>query len=498
MELQFHKSQFPCLQQVKWEVQTQEQTQEVRLSESMPDIGSVLGAWGQVLLRGKEWRSGSMQVTGGVMAWVAYRPEEGGAVQCVDAWIPFQLHWEMPDTELDGKICVLPLLRSVDARSTSARKIMLRATVSALAQALVPGQAQLYSPDELPEDIQVLKKCYPVRLPKEAGEKAFSIEEELELPGSCAPMAKPMYYCMRPKVNERKVMGDKLVYRGQALLHLLYCTHDGSLCAWDFELPFSQYAQLDGSYDQDAEARVTPVLTSLELDADPEGRLRLKAAFTVQYVISDCTVLELVEDAYSNCRPVAVKCEHTHLPTLLEEQTQCIQAQQTAHIDGRVVDVAFYPDHPRLHRSGEGVEVSLPGQFQVLWYDDGGVLQSSTARWEGAWSVPVGEDAALMASVQPAGLPQCSMTGDGAALRSEVSLELTTLAGEGVEAVTALEVGTCTQPDPERPSLILRRMEDGSLWMLAKECGSTVDAIRQANALTGDPAPQQLLLIPVS
>ncbi len=35
------------------------------------------------------------------------------------------------------------------------------------------------------------------------------------------------------------------------------------------------------------------------------------------------------------------------------------------------------------------------------------------------------------------------------------------------------------------------------LWELAKESLSTVEAIRQANGLTEDPTPNQMLLIPV-
>jgi len=53
------------------------------------------------------------------------------------------------------------------------------------------------------------------------------------------------------------------------------------------------------------------------------------------------------------------------------------------------------------------------------------------------------------------------------------------------------------QPDPNRPSLLLQRMGEGDLWSLAKATGSTVDAILDANGLQGEPAPDQMLLIPV-
>ena len=75
MELQFEKQSLSCLRSVLRQVQTQEQTQEVRISDGMPDIGRVLGAWGQVIVRSKEWGSGTMSLSCGVMAWVLYMPE---------------------------------------------------------------------------------------------------------------------------------------------------------------------------------------------------------------------------------------------------------------------------------------------------------------------------------------------------------------------------------------------------------------------------------------
>ena len=56
MELEFEKKPLDCLRQVIWEVKNEEQTQDFKLTDTMPDVGRVLASWGQVLLRGKEWR----------------------------------------------------------------------------------------------------------------------------------------------------------------------------------------------------------------------------------------------------------------------------------------------------------------------------------------------------------------------------------------------------------------------------------------------------------
>ena len=140
MEMQFDKTTISYMEKVAGGIKKQEQTLEVRVSDGMPDIGRVLGAWGQVIVRGKEWGNDQMTVSCGVTAQVLYIPEDGGSVCSVDVWLPFAMKWELANGSHDGKIMLSCLLDSLDARSTSARKLMVRATVSALAEAWAEGK----------------------------------------------------------------------------------------------------------------------------------------------------------------------------------------------------------------------------------------------------------------------------------------------------------------------------------------------------------------------
>ena len=74
---------------------------------------------------------------------------------------------------------------------------------------------------------------------------------------------------------------------------------------------------------------------------------------------------------------------------------------------------------------------------------------------------------------------------------------MTSAAKQQLPVVTGLTLGEERRPDPSRPCLILRRVGSESLWQVAKEAHSTTTAIREANGLQNEPAPGQLLLIPV-
>lgn len=497
MELQFEKKICRYLDRVVREVQAEEQTQEIRLTDGMPDVGRVIGAWGQVIVRGKEWRGDSIALSGGIMAWVLYAPEDGTEARCMDTWLPFKMKWDLPDGAKEGDIRVSCLLRGVDARSISPRKILVRACVAAQAEAFSPGEAEVYMPGKESGGVELLRRTYPVRMAREAGEKTFSLDEELTLSG---PKPQRIVYCsLQPQVTDRKVLADKVVFRGTGNLHLLYKSEEGTLHAWDHELPFSQFAELRGEYGPDGGADVLMCVTSLETELAEEGQLRVKCGLVGQYLVNDREMLELVEDAYSPGRELSVQSRELELPVMLESRTETVYGEQKIPMDaGSVVDCLFLPDHPRQRRSDSGVSLELPGVFQVLALGENGELKAAAARWEGDMSLQADEDSQVEADILLQGRPMAS-PGDGSVSVSvEVPIKLETFTRQGRSQVAGLELGEAKMPDPARPSLILRRAGEDDLWMLAKSCGSTVDAIRKANSLQDEPAPDRLLLIPVS
>lgn len=497
MKMQFPVKEIACLESAVCQVQNLEQTQELRIPEGMPAVGRILSAWGQILLRGKQWQGDSVHITGGVLGWVLYEPEDGSAPRCLDSWIPFRMQWDLPEGCREGKILAMPLLRYVDARSVSAGKLMLRAGISVLVQCWCPDTKAVCQPEGQEADVELLRGDWPVRLPREAGEKSFELEERLNLPGSAPAVDKLIYYRMEPVVTEVRVLGNKLVFRGEGDLHILYLSQEGQMHSWDFSLPFSQYADLESSLSADAQGEVIPAVTRLELDWDAEGGLNLKAGLTGQYLVDDLEVVQTVEDAYSPFREVTVKQEMLALPAVLDTRRETVYAEQTIPTEADIIaDAVFLQDFPRQQRGGDAVTLEQPGTQQVLYYDPQGHLQSLSHHWEGSLSLNADGSAKIWAFPMPV-QPQVTAGNGGMILRAEVPVQVRSLAGQGLPMVTELEIGERKQPDPGRPSLILQRAGGERLWQIARSCGSTVAAIQEANGLTGEPEPQRMLLIPV-
>ena len=301
-----------------------------------------------------------------------------------------------------------------------------------------------------------------------------------------------------PEVTEQRVLANKVVLRGRGNGRMLYLSEEGQLHNWDFELPFSQFAELSGSHSGEAQVSILPEVTNLEASLDDEGHLRLKCAMTAQFLVDDVKLIQMVEDAYCPGRALEPERELLELPTILETRRETVHSEANLPVDANLAaDVTFLPDFPRQRRTEAGVDMTLPGMYQVLYYGEDGTLQGTTARWEGKLELRAGEDSRVEAVPLAPSQPQ-ALLGGGMTLRSDLPLELTTWADSRIPMVTGFRLGEAVTPDPTRPSLVLRRAQGQRLWDLARESGSTVSAIRRANGLEGEPEKGQMLLIPVS
>lgn len=498
MQLQFQKKEISCLRQLGDQMLHQEQTVEVRLDDTMPQIGRVLGAWGQVMLRGKEWRSSNVQVTGGVMAWVLYLPEDGGPCCSVETWLPFQWKVDIPPAQRDGTVIAGALLRSVDGRSLSSKKLLVRANVGLQLQTVVPDQVTLYQAEELPEDVQLKREVMPLRIPTEAGEKPFVIDEVLQFPAGSVPVEKAMYFMLQPELIDRKVMADKVVFRGAGVLHYVYMGTDGKVYVCDFEMPFAQYGELTGQFSEDAQARIRLAVTNLEVTPDPNGALQVNAGLTGQYMVYETVDTQVISDAYSTKQAIETSFEQVQLPVIQEMESKTYGLNTTVQAEpAQVVDAVVFPEQPELMRTDDGMCLELAGTVQLLYYTKDGELDVATGNWnETGLCQPM--DCRMEPTIALTGKVQTSLGGGQVNVGADVLLDVVRHAAQGLCTVCGLELSERNAGDEDRPSLILRRAGQESLWDMAKATGSTVVAIKAANGLTEEPEPNRMLIIPVS
>lgn len=498
MELKFVRKPLQCLRPFFGQIHTQEQTQEIRLTDAYPDIGRILGCWGRVLIRGKEWRTTAMAANGGVMAWVMYAPEDGTQNRIVDVWIPIQCRWDFPDAMEDGSMTLLPVLTNLDARGISARKIIVRCAVDTFAQAMTRETLELAEASEVPGDIQLMRRSYPVEMPVEAGEKQVQLEEMLSIPENLPQVQKIVHYDMLPTISEQKVLSNRLVFKGQLLVKLAYMSEEGLIHYWETDLPFSQYTELDRDHSTNADAWIMPLMTAMEIETVEGNQLQLRAGLAAQYTIFDTAMVEIIEDAYSPDRDVKVNIEQLRLPSLLDSlQTELVAEAPLPDGMDQLLIATPYSKYPTVRFDGDAQKINLQGQMQMLAQNDEGQMYSDSMNFDAAQPFASAAENQVSLWLGMPTDPEMFPGTEGTILRTAFPVSAQIYNGQNLAMVTELEIGEQYPEDPDRPSIILRRVGQEDLWTIAKRAGSTVAAIRQANQLEDEPEKGQMLLIPL-
>lgn len=497
MDVMIHKKEYPCLNVVFSEVQNVEQTQELKLPDGFPDVGRILGTWGQAIERSKEWHSDRAVCAGGMMIWVLYMPEDGSELRSLNTWCPFQIKWDMPENTQDGSFLVSMRMRFADARSVSPRKIMIRCGAAALGEGIRADVIETSQMEDPTETVQFLRKSAEFRVPKETGEKAFVIDETLDIPDLSGGLDKLLYYTVRPEVTDQKVIANKIAFRGNVNLHMLYSDKQGRIAAGDFPLPFSQFAELEDSFSSEAQVTVQMAVTNLEADID-ENSMQVRCGLLGQYLVDDKLTMEIVEDAYSPEYHLEIEQHTLSVPAIQGKFSQMLHCSNQAHCSAsQILDSSIQPDFPNVYRDGEKDIMEMSGNVTILYLDAEGNMCGTSSRWEGKQEYTA-EDA-VKRLILPCFNPELHTAASNGNLHYEadIALAVREYGGQGIPSVASLKVKEQKEPDSQRPSLILRRIGSDTLWEVAKSCGSSVEMIRKVNGIEDMPKTGQILLIPV-
>lgn len=497
MDVMIRKKAYPCLNIVFSEVQNVEQTQELKLPDGFPDVGRILGTWGQAIERSKEWHNDRAVCAGGMMIWVLYMPEDGSELRSLNTWCPFQMKWDVPENAQDGSFSVSMRMRFADARSVSPRKIMIRCGAAALGEGIRADVIETSQMEDPTETVQFLRKSADFRVPKESGEKTFMIDETLDIPDLSGELDKLLYYTARPEVTDQKVIANKIAFRGNVNLHVLYSDKEGRMAAVDYLLPFSQFAELEDSFGSEAQVTVQMAVTNLEADI-AENSIQARCGLLGQYLVDDKLTMEIVEDAYSPEYNLEIEQHTLSVPAFRGKYNQLMHSgNQVPCSASQILDSCIQPDFPNVYRDGEKDIMEMSGNVTILYLDAEGNVCGASSRWEGKQEYTAEDTVKRL--ILPCANPELHAASSNGNLHYEtdIALEVREYGGQGIPSVASLKVKDQKEPDAQRPSLILRRVGCDTLWEVAKSCGSSVEMIRKVNGIEDQPKAGQILLIPV-
>ncbi len=505
MELEFDRNTMIYYETVANMTVCQEETLESIVPDACPDILRIVDVCGQATLNSKQAKERTAVVSGMVRASILYQPENCSGLRRMEVGIPFTCQVDVPNLTERGTVLASPRLRRAEARALNPRKVLLRVDLAVDIKACQPVERPICRGVLNEETNAICQRQFTGETYQltSVQEKPFTFSEQVKLPGGSGEAPQVLAMRAEPMCTEHKLIGSKLILKGNVDLNMLVQESNGSVSTNRESLPFSQIMEVPGA-EEGGDGQVMVELTDLQYNPDPaDGRnMDVNMEFLAQAQVRSNRPVTLLQDLYSTAFQTDVDAQ---VQTLchLGEQTVRPQAVrellETGEMVRSVVDSRLALGQMNQTREGEQMALTVECWLTVLYLDEREEVQCVRR------TVPVTTRIDC-----PAGY-QCSCasrsTGDifaapaagGVEVRFTVEFQCLTTCPYSVASVKGGRLGEARASEGgARPSIVLRLAAPGEgIWELAKAYGTTKEQILQANELEQEELPEErMLLIP--
>lgn len=502
MDMELQRTCLDGFQTILDQTVIQEETLESIVPDACPDIQRIVDTDGEVCMRTRELSEGSLRVGGSIRATVIYIPDGEPGARRMEVRIPFVCSVDDSRLRSDGRLVAAPRLCRVDARIVNPRKVLVRAELAVAVQVMVPEQLEVCTGacDVSENGLQQRREERSTYRVTAVTEKTFTFSDVLSLSASRPRVEELLRSRMELRSLDAKVIGSKLILKGEATLRCLCRSEEGALNAVQFELPYSQILELSG-VQEGADVTVVPVLAASECVLQPgdPGSLAVSLEIVAQAVVREAQTMTVVSDLYCTQCPVEVDREELSLSRLMDLGAQRQAVRQFCPWDvpvKEVLDCGLWVGRTAKRKEDSGMVVTANTTVCVLFLSEDDALCAASFPVEAEAALPVNGETELFFSCLGSGeLTAAPVTG-GLEVRFTVEFPYLALERTRCGALTGLRPLPVEEGSGPKPSVILRVVgEKEALWDIAKACSATVEDIMTANQLESESAPAGMLLL---
>ena len=480
----------------------QEETLESIVPDACPDILRIVEAAGEASLKTKELTEGSLRLGGSIRASVLYIPEGEPGPRKVEVRIPYVCGVEDPRFHPGGRVVAAPRLCGVDAQTVNPRKVLVRAQLAVSVTVMDPQRLEVSTGASSEEGVQQKLEERTTYRVAAVQEKPFQFSDTLNLPASMPAAEELLRSQVEARCLDAKIIGAKLIVKGEAVLRTLCRCTGGELDTARFELPFSQILEIPG-VQEGADVTVETALCASECTLQPgePGSLAVSLELLAQAVVREVQSVEVLSDLYCTQCPVETDQEELVLNRLLDAGVQRQSVRQLCESGlpvKSVVECSLAIGRLTRTEGDSGVGVAAGTLVCVLFYSEDDALCAAAYPIQVEAALGSQRDAVVRCGCRGAGNLAATPVTGGIEVRFDLEFPYLVLGQETCPMVTGVRPLPAEEGGGPRPSVILRVVgEKEPLWDIAKACSSTVADIMTANELDSDAAPAgKLLLIP--
>lgn len=478
----------------------QEETLDSIVPDSFPDVARIVSAAGKAFLKEKETGEGTLRLTGAVCVNVLYIPEGEESVRALEVTLPFQCSKDCPDLHQGMPVHGEVTAAFSDARIINPRKILVRSSLLCSVCAYEKERMELTSDVNGCQENCVEKQFshYKCNVISELSEKAFAFSDVLRQAASKPEMEELLTFRAELGNVDGKVIGKKLVCKGDLQLVVLYRSGTDIVPA-RFELPFSQIVELMNATEEGV-PELSVVLKSAECRLQ-DGGLEVVAEGLIQCAVWVQMPTTVMSDVYcTSCMLEADRSPHL-LCVAAEQGKRRETARQFCEsgIPGKqVLDCRAAVESITTEESESGRVCRAQCNVDILYLSEDNALCGVNYTVPVQCEIPGASGKDCRWSCRPIGEVMAVPVTGGLEVRFEAEFSWVTTETEKALCVDAVRHSTKTMEHTVRPSVVIRTVQEGdSLWEIAKSCGSTVSDICSANGLQSETiSGNAVLLIP--
>lgn len=479
---------------------------EFVLPDYLADIAAILKCTLTPTVQTRQLSGDRLQVDGMVTVQVLYLDEARKCVRSCEFSQPFDCHFTVKEPSDNAIVDLDTHVGYVNCRATGPRKLSLHGAFSVKCR--ITAEHGVPVVGDIAQDGWCADRCLVhYAVPAAHVEKVFTVSEVTEIGAGKPTMQAIVRTNAVPTVTDCKLIQGKAIVKGDLVVHTLYTADAelGLMQTVEHHLPFSQLIDVDGLVEEwycVCDARVLSCDVHMTANQNGENRLLdINVRLSLALACTKNGEEVAVRDAYAVAYPLTT--EYTDLVTErlcgIEQGRSTIR--QTMEMPGEgvceVVDIwgeiASVTD-----RCEEGTSV-VDGRMTLcmLAKDENGTL----AYYERPWDFSLSFDNPC--SVQQTVLRVCRLdytqTGAQIELRAELCVCRRVCEPEHHRVVTAVAADESAAFAPDPAALKIYYAAKGeSVWDIAKQYHTSVDAVAAENALSADTlAEDTMLLIPM-
>ncbi|MBO5364558.1 MAG: DUF3794 domain-containing protein [Clostridia bacterium] len=476
---------------------------DVIVPDVKPDIKKVLEISSTVCITQKSIQQDKVFLQGVIRMTVLYLPDGDSSGRLCSLFVTQDFNHSidargaMPDMQLSCEA----LAETVDHTLLNSRKVNLRCVLGLGIKVVRPILLSLATGVEADTEIALKKERLRLLGNTETCECQIILREQLEFPSGKPTIGEILRITAVPTATELRLMDNKAVAKGQVRVCTLYSSDtDHSVQFMEHLLPFTEILDMDGAtegMDGDIDFSLADMYYEIRDDSDGEPRnlgLELVLAATVRG--SEVTEIDAVTDAYSLCGELELTCGTHHIEQLLDNSTAELSHKDQAQVPSmlpplkQVCDVNASARIDRISVEGEQITVYGTLRTNILYLTADETVPvsgfSHLSEFSQVFSV-AGADSNTACDAQVY-LDHVSYT-----LSGNDSLELRFILGLTVKSLktgdTVFVEDIALRPDAGKlhPCIVLYFVQKGdSLWKIAKEYHTTVEALKSLNNLDCD------------